>query len=111
MELTPEEKDLISKPPNDGNEVKVRIELILIELQKREKRPEWFEKTRQFFHNFCRVVDKTSALVNPMLPQSAEYTVTFGLLVLLFRVSLTRTAISRCDCQLKNMSKIPGCSD
>lgn len=90
MDLTLEEKDVLSKPPSDGIEAKVRIELVLIQLQKREKRPEWFEKTRQFFHNFCRVVDKTSALVQPMLPQSAEYTVTFGLLVLLFRVNLTK---------------------
>lgn len=88
MELTVEEEDLLFKPPSDGDEVKVRIELVLMDMQKRERRPEWLEKTRHFFQGFCNVIDKTSALVQPMLPQSAEYTVTFGLLVLLFRVSL-----------------------
>lgn len=46
------------------------------------------------FQGFCKVIDKTSALVQPMLPQSAEYTVTFGLLVLLFRVRETGSRIS-----------------
>lgn len=86
MELSTEEKDLLFKPPSDGDEVKARLEIILRDMQKREKHPEWLEKTRDFLHGFCKVVDKTSALVQPMLPQSAEYTVTFGLLVLLFRV-------------------------
>lgn len=90
MELTVEEGDLLSRPPSNGNEVKVRIEVLLIDMQKSEKRPEWLEKTRNFFHGFCKVIDKTSALVQPMLPQSAEYTVTFGLLVLLFRVCVRR---------------------
>lgn len=88
MELTSEEEDLLLTSPRNGDEVKARIELVLVNMQKREKRPEWLEKTRHFFHGFCKVIDKTSALVQPMLPQSAEYTVTFGLLVLLFRVSL-----------------------
>ncbi|KAG6353257.1 hypothetical protein INS49_007556 [Diaporthe citri] len=90
MDLTTEEEDLLFKPPSDGVEVKVRIELVLMDMQKREKRPEWLEKTRHFFHGFCKVVDRTSALVQPMLPQSPEYTVTFGLLILLFRAVATK---------------------
>ncbi|KAG8167435.1 hypothetical protein KVR01_003124 [Diaporthe batatas] len=91
FEMTAEEEAIVLRPPTDGNEVKVRIEFVLMDLQKREKRPAWLEKTRNFFQGFCKVIDKTSALVQPMLPQSAEYTVTFGLLVLLFRAVVTKS--------------------
>lgn len=109
MDLIAEEEDLLSRPPSNGNEVKVRIELLLMDMQKREKRPEWLEKTRNFFHGFCKVVDKTSALVQPMLPQSAEYTVTFGLLVLLFRVCLRRKSDPVVPRPAAENIDMPGC--
>lgn len=46
--MTAEDEALVLKPPSDGKEVKVRVELILMDLQKRDKRPEWLERTRHF---------------------------------------------------------------
>lgn len=76
---------LLELPANrDG--VVTKMNYILETHEGKEKRSKWQQRTGRFFLNFCKVVDKTSALVQPMLPQSPEYTVTFGVLVLLFKV-------------------------
>lgn len=87
MKLTAEEKRLLLTLPADGHGVKMKIDHILKTHQSKDKGSKWQENTHKFFLNFCKVVDKTSALVQPILPQSPEYTVTFGVMILLFKVS------------------------
>ncbi|KAL1877962.1 hypothetical protein Daus18300_002316 [Diaporthe australafricana] len=81
LKLTAEEKDLLLELPSDGDGVVTKMKYILEAHERRPKRSKWQQKTGHFFLNFCKVVDKASALVQPMLPQSAEYTVTFGAVV------------------------------
>lgn len=86
LRLTSDEKRLLLESPADGDGVVTKMKYILETHERKEKRSKWQKNTSKFFVNFCKVVDKTSALMQPMLPQSPEYTVTFGVLVLLFKV-------------------------
>lgn len=87
MTLDDEERKLLSGLPCDSEGIKVKLDFILSVQKRLDNRPEWRQKTSHIFLSFCKVIDKTSALVQPMLPQAAEWTVTYGILTLLFKVN------------------------
>ena len=65
----------------------MKLQFIVDNHKNRFRQPNWQEKTGDFLKRFCRVVDKTSKLVETLLPQSPEYTISYGIIVLLFKVS------------------------
>lgn len=86
LKLTVEERQLLVVPPTDASSLLEKLSFVIEDRQAKAGQTKWQKKTSAFFVGFCQVVDKTSALVSTMLPQSPEYTVTFGVLVLLFKV-------------------------
>ena len=50
------------------------------------RKPASLKKATKFVNSFAAFADKTSSMVMVLLPQSPEYTVTFGMLFLLFKV-------------------------
>jgi hypothetical protein len=57
------------------------------EEQERKARKTKLEKrSSDFVNGFCEVAVQTSAIVEILLPQSPEYTITYGLLTILFKV-------------------------
>ncbi|KAK8001641.1 hypothetical protein PG991_013863 [Apiospora marii] len=91
LKLTVEERQLLVVPPTDASSLLEKLNFITEDRQTKAVETKWQKRTSTFFVGFCRVVDKTSALVSIMLPQSPEYTVTFGVLVLLFRAVVTKS--------------------
>lgn len=65
-----------------------KIREIHAELERKaDKVGHFSQKVSKFVTSFCAFADKTSSIVMLLLPQSPEYTVTFGMLFLLFKVS------------------------
>lgn len=88
MNLDEEDNALLSEfTPGDSEGVKVRLQLLLSAQMRVKDRTEWQTKTREVFLSFCKFIDKTSTLIQPMLPQAVEWTVTFGVIALIFKVS------------------------
>ena len=90
LKLTPDEKQLLLALPTEGSSLIAKLTFIVDERQKKTSKPKWRENTNKFFLGFCNVATKASGLVETLLPQSPEYTVTFGVLLLLFKVSSAR---------------------
>ncbi|KAK8035518.1 hypothetical protein PG993_010513 [Apiospora rasikravindrae] len=90
LNLTVEEKQLLIVPPTDASSLISKLNFIVEDRQNKTSQAKWQKRTSRFFLGFSQVVDKTSALVTPMLPQSPEYTVTFGILALLFKAVVTK---------------------
>jgi hypothetical protein len=84
--LTSDERQLLAVIPTSSDAVIEKLSHILEELEKKSKRPKGVQRANQFFSTFCQVVGKTSGLVNTLLPQSPEYTIPFGMLIILFKV-------------------------
>ncbi|KAK7955124.1 hypothetical protein PG988_015818 [Apiospora saccharicola] len=91
LKLTVEERQLLVVPPTDANSLLEKLNFIIEDRQTKPAQTKWQKQTSSFFVGFCQVVDKSSALVSTMLPQSPEYTVTFGVLVLLFKAVVTKS--------------------
>ncbi|KAK8047868.1 hypothetical protein PG996_015932 [Apiospora saccharicola] len=91
LKLTVEERQLLVVPPTDANSLLEKLNFIIEDRQTKPGQTKWQKQTSSFFVGFCQVVDKSSALVSTMLPQSPEYTVTFGVLVLLFKAVVTKS--------------------
>lgn len=91
LKLTPEEKQLLASSPNEGSALITKLNFIMEDRKKWAAQPKWQQTTKQFFVRFCRVVDRTSDLVQALLPQSPEYTITFGVLLLLFKACCSCT--------------------
>jgi hypothetical protein len=91
LKLTVEEKQLLVALPTEGKSLIEKLNFIMEDRQKKANQAsaaKWQKKTSDFFERFCGVVDKTSGLVAALLPQSPEYTITFGVLALLFKVRI-----------------------
>ncbi|KAK9423588.1 hypothetical protein SUNI508_04069 [Seiridium unicorne] len=86
LKLTPEERQLLLTPPTNEDGVVNRLQLILSQHEKQDQKSQWRERTGKFFVGFSKVVTQTASLVSTLLPQSPEYSITFGLLVLLFKL-------------------------
>ncbi|KAK6075788.1 ankyrin domain protein [Seiridium cupressi] len=86
LKLTPEERQLLLTPPTNEDGVVNRLQLILSQHEKQDQKSQWRERTGKFFVGFSKVVTQTASLVGTLLPQSPEYSITFGLLVLLFKL-------------------------
>ncbi|KAK8135620.1 hypothetical protein PG984_003560 [Apiospora sp. TS-2023a] len=91
LKLTVEERQLLVVPPTDASSLLEKLNFIIEDRQTKSAQTKWQKKTTTFFVGFCQVVDKASALVSTMLPQSPEYTVTFGVFVLLFKAVVTKS--------------------
>ncbi|KAK9779115.1 hypothetical protein SCAR479_03982 [Seiridium cardinale] len=85
LKLTPEERQLLLAPPTNEDGVVNRLQLILSQHEKQDQKSQWRERTGKFFVGFSKIVTQTASLVGTLLPQSPEYSITFGLLVLLFK--------------------------
>lgn len=90
LKLTVEEKQLLLALPSDRDGLIERLKFIMEDREKRSKQPGWQQKTRQFFIRFSIFVDKTSCLVGTLLPQSPEYTISYGVIILIFKVPMSR---------------------
>ena len=86
LKLQSDELDLLDSPV-EPEKVVEKIKEIQAELEKKstEQHPS-LKRASEFMTSFCTFADKTSGLVNLLLPQSPEYTVTFGMLFILFKV-------------------------
>ena len=72
-----------------------KINLVSKEIAKKSFKSTAEKKTADFINGFCDFAWKTSAIVSTLLPQSPEYTVTFGVMMLIFKVGLSaRTVLS-----------------
>ncbi|KAI9703002.1 MAG: hypothetical protein M1820_005993 [Bogoriella megaspora] len=89
LKLEDEELALLKDPPSVGDVV-TKLERIAAEQEKRRGRSIIVQKSSKFFNTFCSFADKTSHIVMLLLPQSPEYTVTFGMLFLLFQTVVTK---------------------
>jgi hypothetical protein len=72
--------------------IKTKLQEIYAEQEKRSKMPSFVQRGSKFFEDFCVFADKTSNIVMLLLPQSPEYTVTFGMLLLVFNVCMVNLA-------------------
>ena len=72
-----------------------KLQEIHAEQEKKSKRPAVVQRASKFFEEFCAFADKTSHIVMLLLPQSPEYTVTFGMLSLVFNVCVANLGVLR----------------
>ena len=87
LKLSDEEQKLLSAPPK-AEDLKQRLKDIG-EVQERQlKKSKMGQISSEFVNRFCDVAIRTSGIVEILLPQSPEYTVTYGLLIILFKVCL-----------------------
>jgi len=107
--MTAEERQILLAPPSTGEELIKKLEVIFEDQNRKATRPKWQQKSSEFFVRFCGVVSKTSGMIQTLLPQSPEYTVTFGLLAVLFRAVVTKN--DREEALMENLealaSKLP----
>ncbi|KAI9675246.1 MAG: hypothetical protein M1822_008983 [Bathelium mastoideum] len=94
---------LFEDPPKPADIV-ARLEQIVTRLEKQSHRPTHVRRSGKFFNSFCSFVDRTSSIVKLMLPQSPEYTLTFGMLFLLFEAVVPKK--ERDDSLLAHIEKI-----
>ena len=58
-----------------------------VELARKASKSVAERRTGAFINGFCDFVVKASGIVGTLIPQSPEYTVTFGVLLIIFKVS------------------------
>lgn len=85
LDLSSEEQALLAQKWN-GEAIVAKIGEVHQEQEKKLRKTKLQQKSSDFVNNFCKVVDQMSAIVQLMLPQSPEYTVTLGMLLILFKV-------------------------
>jgi hypothetical protein len=52
-----------------------------------DEQSEWGKLTTDFANNFCDFAYKLSGIVNILVPQSPEYSIPYGVLIVIFKVS------------------------
>jgi hypothetical protein len=52
-----------------------------------DEQSEWWKLTTDFANNFCDFAYKLSGILNILVPQSPEYSITYGALIVVFKVS------------------------
>ena len=68
-----------------------RMSDVLKQIEKKSNKSVAEQRTAKFVNGFSDFVVKSSGIVATLLPQSPEYTVTYGIIVLIFQVcSLSR---------------------
>ena len=87
LKLRDDELYLLEDVNTSENIIK-KLKEIHAEQEKKAKRPIILQQTSDFLHEFCAFADKTSNIVMLLLPQSPEYTITFGVLFLVFNVCM-----------------------
>ena len=90
LKLSYEENQLLVGIPVDAGHVNDRLKTIMEDKAKLLKRPAPRAMTRssEFYTKFCDVVLGSSALVKILQPLGTDYLLPFGLLMILFKVSL-----------------------
>lgn len=89
LKLSDEEQELLSAPPK-AEDLRQRLKDIG-EVQERQlKKSKMGRISSEFVNGFCDVAIRTSGIVEILLPQSPEYTVTYGLLIILFKSVVTK---------------------
>ncbi|KKY29196.1 hypothetical protein UCRPC4_g00102 [Phaeomoniella chlamydospora] len=84
LKLQDEELKLLESDIRPDNVV-AKLREISDEQEKKSKRSAKVQKASDFLVAFCTFADKTSNIVMLLLPQSPEYSVTFGLMFLVFK--------------------------
>jgi hypothetical protein len=54
-----------------------------------DEQSELWKLTADFANNFCDFANKLSGIVNILVPQSPEYSITYGALIVIFKVCAT----------------------
>lgn len=80
---------------------------IQAEIDRKASRRSTAKMASKFVNNFAAFADKASSIVMVLLPESPEYTVTFGVLFLLFKAVVTKK--EREDALLKLIDSISSC--
>jgi hypothetical protein len=60
-----------------------------------DEQSEWWKLTADFANNFCDFTYKLSGILNILVPQSPEYSITYGALIVIFKVSAKDPSVSR----------------
>ncbi|KAH8883296.1 hypothetical protein GQ53DRAFT_753005 [Thozetella sp. PMI_491] len=90
LKLHDDELDLLASAIKPENVVE-KLQEIQTHLEgKLSRKSATMKKLSKFVISFCTFAEKTSGVVNLLLPQSPEYTVTFGMLFILFKAVVTR---------------------
>jgi len=92
LKLRDDELSLLNNFTTSDNITK-KLKEIHAEQEKKLNRPVAVQRASKFFQEFCTFADKTSNIVMLLLPQSPEYTVTFGMLFLVFNVCVAKLDI------------------
>jgi len=72
----------------------MKLKAIQIEQERAaSKKSSLGKKSSDFTNNFCDFATRTSGIVEILLPQSPEYTITYGLLLILFKVRINKQKI------------------
>jgi hypothetical protein len=87
LKLSDEERKLLSAPPKAGDLEKLLKE-IADEKKGQLKRSKIELINSVFMKGFCDVAARTSGIVEILLPQSPEYSILYGMLIILFKVCL-----------------------
>jgi hypothetical protein len=94
LKLRDDELSLLDNSTTSDN-ITEKLNEIHAEQEKKSRRPAVIQRASKFIEEFCAFADKTSNIVMLLLPQSPEYTVTFGLLFLVFNVCVVKLGISQ----------------
>ncbi|KAF2100847.1 hypothetical protein NA57DRAFT_74446 [Rhizodiscina lignyota] len=89
LRLEPDEAKLLSQSTSPHTIIE-RLKDIQDEQEKRAHRPALAQRSSKFLEEFCTFADRTSNIVMLLIPQSPEYTVTFGMLFILFNAVVTK---------------------
>ena len=74
--------------------LEMKLKAIQIEQERAaSKKSSLGKKSSDFTNNFCDFATRTSGIVEILLPQSPEYTITYGLLLILFKVRINKQKI------------------
>lgn len=92
LNLSGPEHELLNRT-SDGKDVVAKVRQIYQEQGQRATKTKFQQRASDFVNKFCKAAEQISAVVQVMLPQSPEYTVTFGMLVILFKVGCEEQSI------------------
>lgn len=85
LKLSDEERKLLSAPPK-AEDLEKRLKEIADEKEVQLKRSNIGLINSVFVKGFCDVAARTSGIVEILLPQSPEYSILYGMLIILFKV-------------------------
>jgi hypothetical protein len=60
-----------------------------------DEQSEWGKLTTDFANNFCDFAYKLSGILNILVPQSPEYSIPYGALIVIFKVSVKNTSLTQ----------------